>query len=90
VFSCHVIIMIETSQEVYFICIKCFNMASGHKDAALALYLLWGEEEEEWMSWVQKVDHQLVLMIKTPHTLHTHIRSYLYIYMMHFSTCYSG
>jgi hypothetical protein len=32
------------------------------------------------MLLVQKVESQLVLMIKTPHTLHTHSRSTLYIY----------
>jgi hypothetical protein len=32
------------------------------------------------MSWVQKVDSQSVLMIKTPHPFHTHRRSTVYIY----------
>jgi hypothetical protein len=31
------------------------------------------------MSWVQKVDSQLVLMIEASHPLHTHNRSSLYI-----------
>jgi hypothetical protein len=32
------------------------------------------------MSLVSKLDSLLVLMIETPHTLHTHRRSYFYIY----------
>jgi len=55
-----------------------WTVATGHKDAATLWYLL--SMTWEWMPWVQKVDSQSVLMIKTPHPVHTHSRSSFDIY----------
>ena len=66
---------------IYMICVSApATAASGYKDATPAWYLLYGTWE--WMSLVSKLDSLLLLMIETPHTLHTHISSYSYIYEM--------
>ena len=53
-------------------------MATGHKDAAPALlYALW---DLRVMCLVLHLDPLLVLVIDTPHPVHTHSRSSLYIY----------
>jgi hypothetical protein len=61
-----------------------WTVATGHKDATTPWYLL--SKTWEWMSWVQKVDSQSVLMIKTPHPVHTHSRSSIYIYILSVSS----
>ena len=53
-------------------------MSSGHKDVAPALYLLLWDLRVDFLAVGVRVT--VDLMIKTPHPLHTHRRSYLYIY----------
>ncbi len=52
-------------------------MSSGHKDVAPAIYAL-GDLIVDFLAVGVRVT--VGLMIKTPHPLHTHRRSYLYIY----------
>jgi hypothetical protein len=87
--------MIETSQQVYFIYIYIYKVFQHLVQWLVVIrmlvqpYICYWERKSGCpgcltkpyaVCWVQKVDSQLVLMIETPHPLHTHTRSSLYIY----------